>query len=92
MARLAVGVALLTATWLLVLPAVSRQTPLRHAIERNKSHGVNANAMYYTELEGVRFLDLWRSPSRSQRTPIAILIPFFVPHPAVCPFPGATET
>jgi hypothetical protein len=65
MTRLAIGVAVLAATWLLVMPAVSRQAPLRRVIDRNQAHGVNANAMYYTELEGVRFLDLrGSSPNR----------------------------
>lgn len=51
---------LLAVTWLCVLPALSRQPMFQRVIERNRHHGVNANAMYYTELEGVRFLHLSR--------------------------------
>lgn len=51
----AVGMAVL---WTWVLPEVARQSGVQRVIERNHANGVNANAMYYTELEGVRFLDL----------------------------------
>lgn len=43
--------------WLVVLPWCSRQTKTRAYLDRLRDRGIDAGAMYYTELPPELFLD-----------------------------------
>ncbi|MDZ4819384.1 MAG: hypothetical protein SGJ20_10465 [Planctomycetota bacterium] len=45
--------AALAAIWLWVLPAIGNRESLRRQIEFNRARGLNADAMFYTELEAM---------------------------------------
>jgi hypothetical protein len=49
--------ALIAAVWLLVLPALLHLPPIRNHVDHLDAHGVDASAMYYTELEPQFLLD-----------------------------------
>ena len=51
--RFAVGCAAIALLWLLVLPALGRQSSVRHHIERNRAHGIHPDAMFYTEMGAI---------------------------------------
>jgi hypothetical protein len=48
--RFAAGIALLLLVWLVLLPALGNWTPVREHVARLDRAGVNAQAMFYTEL------------------------------------------
>ena len=55
--RLLVTTATLAFVWLVVLPRLATWGPVRQLIERNRREGINADAMFYTEIgevEGIR--------------------------------------
>ena len=41
--------------WMVVLPWISRQAPVRRAIERNEAAGIDPSAMFYTDLEHMSY-------------------------------------
>jgi hypothetical protein len=41
--------------WLLVLPWISRQEPVKSMIRRNQSAGIDPSAMFYTELDHLTY-------------------------------------
>ncbi|MBI1314346.1 hypothetical protein GC176_23875 [bacterium] len=49
--RLAAAVAVVALIWLGVLPAAGNSASLRSAIEARRERGIDASAMFYTELE-----------------------------------------
>ena len=56
---LAVGSAAIALLWLVVLPAIGRQSSVRRHIERNRAQGIHPDAMFYTEvgpIDGVRLV------------------------------------
>jgi hypothetical protein len=48
--------AVVAAVWTILLPALGNRPGLRSSIERREALGVNANAMFYTELEAMETL------------------------------------
>jgi uncharacterized protein YbjT (DUF2867 family) len=47
------GCALIALTWLVLLPAAARHPRLRARIAECDARGINASAMYYTELDTI---------------------------------------
>lgn len=47
---LAVGCAVILFLWLLVLPALGRQSSVRRHIEHNRAEGIHPDALFYTEM------------------------------------------
>ena len=54
---LAIGSALLLLVWCVILPWIARLPIVADWIAGNAQRGIDPSAMYYTELEGMRFLD-----------------------------------
>jgi hypothetical protein len=52
-ARLSVSAALLIACWTLLLPALSERPAMRQQLDRRKQQGINAGAMFYSELKAM---------------------------------------
>src|SRR5690606_32637974 len=55
--HLLLATATLVAVWLLLLPALLHLAPIRNHVDHLDAHGVDASAMYYTELEPELLLD-----------------------------------
>ncbi len=53
---LAAATALLL-VWTILLPWIGRHPSMREMIDRNESLGIDPSAMFYTELENMRFRD-----------------------------------
>lgn len=53
---LVAAVLVIVATWTIVLPTLGSRPALRSSIDRREALGINANAMFYTELEGMETL------------------------------------
>lgn len=51
------GSALLLLVWCVILPWIARLPVVADWIAGNRERGINPSAMYYTELEGMQFLD-----------------------------------
>jgi hypothetical protein len=59
---LVAAVLVIVATWTIVLPTLGSRPALRSSIDRREALGVNANAMFYTELECMETLVVhWRT-------------------------------
>jgi len=56
--------ALIAATWLVVLPRLSRWAPIRSMIQAHEAAGIDPSAMFYSDLEHHSFQDgmLRRTP------------------------------
>lgn len=52
-ARLLVGTVLMLVCWMLVLPALSEQPAVRRELDRHAAQGINAGAMFYSELKAM---------------------------------------
>ena len=48
--RLAIGLAVIAAIWLLVLPALAKVSTIRMMIDRHEADGVDPSAKFYSEL------------------------------------------
>ncbi len=48
--RLALALAAVSLVWLVVLPALSAHPPIRARLDAHRAKGIDAGAMYYTEL------------------------------------------
>lgn len=42
-------------TWLIILPWLARQGPVRRTIERNEAAGIDPSAMFYSDLEHLTY-------------------------------------
>lgn len=51
--KLTIGLSLLAATWLVVLPMLSRWQPVRDHIDRMQAAEIQVDAMFYSELNYV---------------------------------------
>ena len=51
--RFAVGCAAIAFLWLLVLPALGRQSSVRRHIERTRAQGIHPDALFYTEMGAI---------------------------------------
>jgi hypothetical protein len=49
--RLALAAAIILLNWLVVLPAISKQPTIASYLKRMDDKGIDASAMFYTELE-----------------------------------------
>jgi hypothetical protein len=52
-ARLFVGGGLLIACWTVMLPALSERPAMRQRLDRRNEQGINAGAMFYSELNAM---------------------------------------
>lgn len=54
---LVLSIACIAIVWTVALPWLGERSPLRSMIERNEARGIDPTAMFYTELENMRFRD-----------------------------------
>ena len=55
--RLAIAMALIAFVWLVVLPRLSQWQPVHSMIQRNEAAGIDPSAMFYSDLEHLRYRD-----------------------------------
>lgn len=51
--RFTIGMALLVVCWMMVLPALSNTPAMRQELDRCEAQGINAGAMFYSELKAM---------------------------------------